>query len=713
MMVKDFSATISSFDNFKPEPQEWLVKVRQRGKKTVKTELCKRWISLDTETAWNHDEENPKAWIYQWAFKFGNQIVIGRRPSEFIKALRVLANEFNLSPDRQISVFVHNLSFDVEYLRQWLVEEFGKARMLCVKPHKFISFEVGGFLFKCTWKLSNKSLRAWSSDLGTTHQKIAEKKIYYEEIHYQDEELKPENWEYQIKDVLVLDEAMEKQLAAYGDTMLTIPLTSTGYVRRDCRRNYRKDRRNRKRFLKTRLCVESYALARDEFEGAISHGYRIFANQTVRPGPGEYIRHRDFRSHYPSQQRTKQFPTGTFVKYGDHLDIDKIRELMKEYNVLMRVCFENLTIRKGVALPCLSATRAYKGRKGKVKIVEDNGRVLSIQGVFEVACTEIDLNWILRQYEVHAYDVTEAWICAKGKMPKYMVETIDAYFLGKTKWKKELARAKEAKEDKEQIIWLSMELMKSKNGLNGIYGMTATAIIRDTYQVDAENNWTQETPDAAKAIDKYYGSENNFNRYQFGIYTTAYGRHELLWYADLITREGGTVLYADTDSLFYVSNDRLESILEAENERRRERALAMGAYVEYEGEKINYDAFELEKEDIVSFRFLHAKCYAYETREEDGSIELHCTIAGVNEWEDATHEYGRVDELGSIDELTKGKKFVRCGGTRAKYVPAEITREEINGHITEYASSCIILNTTKTLKSELETYDEVIDWEVV
>ena len=702
---------------FNPPEWKFLTKTKVVRGKVQKTEICERWISLDTETAWNHDEENPIAWVYQWAFKWGDDVVIGRKPSEFVECLRRIQNKFDLSPSRQVVIFVHNLSYDIEYLRQWLVDEFGKCRMLCVKPRKFITFEVGGFIFKCTYKLSNKPLRTWAGDLGTAHQKIAEKKAYYQEIHYQDEELSSDNWEYQILDVVVLDECIEKQMKAYNDSLLTIPLTSTGYVRRDCRRNYKKDRRNRKRFLQTALTAEQYEACAGEFEGGVTHGNRFFANKTVRPdaSKGEFIRHRDFRSHYPSQQRTKKFPVGTWCKYGSHLSISDIQPLLKTYNVLMKITFENMTIKNGVVLPILSATRAYKGRLTKLDMVEDNGRVLELKGIFTIYCTELDLEWLLKQYEIGSYDIDAAWICAKGFIPEYLRMTVDEYFYGKTKWKVEEQREKEKGEakDKERLIWLGTELMKSKNGLNGLYGMTATSVLRTSYEVEPNGEWKAETPELSKALAQYYASENSFNRYQFGIYTTSWARYELLWFADFIQTNGGTVLYVDTDSIFYVSNEDLEKLIEAENARRRERALKMGAYIEFEGEKVNYDAFEDERENIVSFRFLHAKCYAYEYKTKSGKTELKCVIAGVEAYEDATHEFSREDELENIDRLTQGTKFVRCGGTKAKYVEMQPTVINIDGHMTEVGSACIITNTTKTLKSELETYDEVIDWQVV
>lgn len=713
MTEAGFLEKTTNCNTFECAPQDFAVRVVHRNKKAFKTLVCKRWISLDTETAHNHDEVNPIAWIYQWCFKFGEQIVIGRRPSEFIKALQKIHAALELSKDKLVVVYVHNLSYDISYLRQYLTEAFGKPRILAIKPHKYISFAVDGFIFKCSYKLSNKSLSTWANDLGTMHRKRTEEKAYYDEIHYQDEELSAENWQYQIEDVLTLDECIEKQMEAYGDDILTIPLTSTGYVRRDARRNYKSDRRNRKRFLATRLYVDTYTACREEFAGGLTHGNRFYAGKTVRPEKekGEFIRHRDFRSHYPTQQRTRKFPVGNMVKYGEHLDIAKIRELTKDYCVLMKVVFGGVKLRPWVVLPTISVSKAYKHRYEPLDMVEDNGRALEIKGTFALYLTDLDLHWILKQYEiVNGYDIEVAYVSAKGYLPDYLKKTVDDYFLGKTKWKMELNAEKEKGEaaDKAKVIYLALELMKSKNGLNGIYGMSATDIIREIYDIDDLGEWTRETPDAATALEKYYASENSFNRYQLGIWTTSLARYELLEYADLIMDAGGTVLYVDTDSIFYVSNAEIERKIEDENERRKAAAMEKGAYIEYGGKVVNYDAFEDEGEDITAFRFLHAKCYAYESEGK-----LHCTIAGVSEWEDSTYQYGRVDELGSIDELKKGKVFERCGGTKAKYVETPAGKVTVNGHEVEAGAACIITPTTKTLNNELTLYDSVIEWEVL
>ena len=110
----------------------------KKGSKSNKIEICERWISLDTETSWNHDEENPISWIYQWAFKFGDYIATGRTPQEFILELKKIYNEYELNENRKIIIFVHNLSYDIQYLKNYLIEAFGEYKILAISAHHFI-----------------------------------------------------------------------------------------------------------------------------------------------------------------------------------------------------------------------------------------------------------------------------------------------------------------------------------------------------------------------------------------------------------------------------------------------------------------------------------------------------------------------------------------------------------------------------------------------
>ena len=271
--------------------------------------------------------------------------------------------------------------------------------------------------------------------------------------------------------------------------------------------------------------------------------------------------------------------------------------------------------------------------------------------------------------------------------------TIDEFFLGKSKFKKQ----EEVESDPVKKADLKLSLLKSKNGLNGIYGMTATDIYRAEIEMLEDGEWT-ETKDNSEdsvtaALEKYYNSYNSFMRYQWGLWTTSLARSELLHFiADIIGYENS--IYCDTDSIFYFSTPEIEERIEAENKKLYERSISMGAFVELDGEKIVYNQFCDEGEEITDFRFLHSKCYAYIENNE-----LHCTIAGVNakrlvfNSDHESVEVTREEELGCIDNLDDGFIFKTCGGTKIKYGEhrPQIWKNQ------EASSFAIITETTKEL----------------
>ena len=73
-----------------------------------------------------------------------------------------------------------------------------------------------------------------------------------------------------------------------------------------------------------------------------------------------------------------------------------------------------------------------------------------------------------------------------------------------------------------------------------------------------------------------------------------------------------------------------------------------------------------------------------------------------------------MEELGSIENLKNGFTFKKCGGTLSKYIEDKAHIENINGHKIELASSCVILDNTKTLNDIWEEVDidYIEEWEV-
>lgn len=672
--------------------------------RTKTKSYLKMYMCLDTETSNNHDETAPVGWIYQWALRLEDTTVVGRKPSELMSVLeKINAVVSKLEHKPKVLCFIHNASYDLEYLKYYLRDTFGQPKMLAIKQHKILTFTVGQIEFRCSYLLANRSLEKWGNDLNIVHKKKVGL-IDYDKIRTQSEELTADDWAYMEYDVLSLQECIQKQMELYHDNTLTIPLTSTGYVRRQCRKHYKESVKNRKAFLQTRLNEHVYKLLLSAFAGAITHGNLHYAGELLEGN----IRHRDYNSHYPTQQICKKaFPIGAYHFYGYDVELDELPDLLKANTLLVVFQFENAVLKdvRNTAIPYIMSYKVREGRLSEtLEIKEDNGRVMGVQGRAELVLTEIDLKWVLKQYDFGKIRLAEVYYSKRGYLPKFLRDTVfEAY-----KNKSEFKHLKNVETDPVKKADYELSLMISKNMLNGIYGCTATRPLRPEVTFDYKlKEWhTREPSDYKSALDKYYMSYTHFMRFQFGCYTTALARDELLNTVEIIGYNN--LIYCDTDSAFYLSTPEVEARLEEQNRKWREEAEREGYFVECSFGRSYFHSFDDEYEDIEQFKFLHAKCYGYKLR---GSEDFKLVIAGVTAYEDATRQFSREQELGNLERLETGFTFERCGGTKAKYTDIEPTTMKYNGEMLEVSSACIITKTTKKLRSELETLEEFILWE--
>lgn len=718
-------------------------------------------VYLDTETSKIIREyttgkkkkvQEAYGWIYQWAFRFCGKDWIGRHPNELVEDL-MKAVQPSLDAAGcacKCLVYVHNLSYDIQYLKNWLFDKFGTEnyKILAVGAHKFITFSIGPLEFRCSYKLSNKSLDKWGKDLGI---KAKKKKglIDYNVVRYQDTELTKDDWLYMLYDVWAMEECLNKQMAVYLDDLAHIPLTSTGYVRRDARRNYRKDlKKNRAAFNRSRMTVDVYKALIKAGAGGLTHGNRIFedyrvdADEVYKGPPREEqilgIGHVDYRSDYPSQIRASDsmygFPTDKFAhlySYKPGMELftwEHLDKLTVKNCTLIEIMLSNVQIKAGITMPYLQHYKCVEGAgsdfgqpvydedKGILvpgKDLEDNGRVLGFTGTTRIFVTEWDIKWIRKQYDFR-FLILNVWISPRGPAPDYLQETVDEYFINKTVLKDRVKSLEASNAPEWDIIDAKIDLMKSKNGLNGIFGMSMTDPVRPDITMDPETgDWNiQELGDEeiAEKLEEFYKSFNSFMIYAIGVYVTALARNEIMEAVEAIGYK--YFLYMDTDSIFFIMTPETMKRLDAINEWRKVRAESIGAYViTPEGKKVQYDVLEMEDEHITSFKYIHAKAYAYIT---DGGTEkekLHCVVAGVSEYSrdyDPKENKGtsRVQELGSIDNLKHGMTFTATGGTTCQYIESEPRVIKINGHVTQLASAAIITETTKKLSGPIAK-DEV------
>lgn len=234
--------------------------------------------------------------------------------------------------------------------------------------------------------------------------------------------------------------------------------------------------------------------------------------------------------------------------------------------------------------------------------------------------------------------------------------------------------------------------------------MTATAIIRESYVMNDDYILTKQERDEdneQSTLDKYYRSYNNFMPYQFAIWTTAHARDALYTMIECVGYDN--FLYCDTDSVFYLETPENKKRMDDYASYCRKRAKDGGAYV---GNK--YLGEPTDEPPIRAFRAIHSKCYAMEELNKNGEYELNVVIAGIpkgsTKWIDGKPVFKtNAQELGNIDNLKDGFIFSHCGGTRCVYNERPIEIVNINGHITELASSAVIENIEKEISDTMYT----------
>ena len=644
------------------------------------TKYATKYICLDTETS---HTDNLTGWVYQWAAKLGSLYVYGRRPSEIIDYMRRIAEHYQLNEQKKIVLYIHNAAYDLQYIKAFLFQYDPTADFLAVDAHGIIQCEVLGFKIICSYKLTNLSLAQLAKNYAATFDK-AVGEIDYDIVRYQDQELTASDWYYMFSDVAAQDDGIAGYLKMQGYRYaFRAPITSTGFVRANCRKAAKADDEWRGEFVSSRLDLEQYNLCRQCFMGGVCIASFMYAGETIR---GDDIGHDDFCSSYPARQMLDYMPVGAPSWYGEVESEEELDVLLENYCCVFVLTIDNVHIKKGITAPCIPSSKCIHIEQ-PLKV---NGKVVYAKTLTMVVC-ELDYKWICKQYDFDTMEVDKMLIFERGEAPEWFKNEVFDYFKYKcTLSDGDILRA------------------KSKNMLNGIYGMTATAIIRDQFKMDDKHILKpvdQDEEDKESALNRYYRSYNNFMPYQLAIWTTAHARDALFTMIEVVGYEN--FLYCDTDSVFYIKTPENVEKMQKYRLYCQNRAIKGGAYV---GNK--YLGEPTPEPPIRAFRAIHSKCYAMEEMDKkSGEYKLNVVIAGIpkaaTKWIDGQPIVKtNSEELGSIDNLNDGFVFEHCGGTRCVYNERPIETININGHLTELSSSAVIENIDKKISETMYTAGE-------
>lgn len=235
--------------------------------------------AFDIETT-TYDED--LAWMYHWQFcllwRGYYHVVVGRTWAEYFQMLEYIRR---CNYGRELIQFVHNLGFEYQFLRAFLPDH----EVFAVKPRMPLKVYVPELHteYRCSWKLSNMSLlKATQKEAGVRFIKRADP-IDYKLIRFPDTPISDSEMEYNILDVVSLCDYVYNLNRNNADTLVSMPMTSTGYVRRQCRNRVRKEAPNYRDdiFLKQRMTPDVYTMLKEAARGGNTHANRYHVTDLV------------------------------------------------------------------------------------------------------------------------------------------------------------------------------------------------------------------------------------------------------------------------------------------------------------------------------------------------------------------------------------------------------------------------------------------------
>lgn len=616
------------------------------------------------------------AFMYIWMFGLGDgdRVYYGRTWDEFKEFMCMLKDALNLSHEKRLICYIHNMPFDFQFLRKEIHFEkvFSTAKNMPLKAVSEYGIEMRDSL-----KLAAMSLEKVGENLIYHDVKKKKGDLDYSLIRNELTELSDAELGYCENDITVLLAYISEQMMQYGD-ITHIPLTNTGRVRQhvkdacfhraDGNRNKENDYRARMKHLT--MSYDEYILNNRAKMGGFTHANLIHVGKTI-----ENVKSIDFTSSYPTVMLLEQFP----MSKGRFIDVrntskEQLHNYLKNYCCIIEIVFFGLRQKDDYMHDSyISESKCYK----PVNPVTVNGRIIAADKL-ATTITNIDLKIIKKIYSWDKAAITRMIVYRKGPLPREIKECIIQLYKDKTELK--------------GVEGKQVEYMVSKGMLNSIYGMMLTDTISSNVDY-VEDEWVENTCDkeTIKAnLEEYNNNKSRFLFYPWGVFVTAYARYNL-WAG--ILQFGDDYIYSDTDSIKCLNYEKHEHWVKWYNHRIKERCQKVL-------QSLNLPIDSLEPKTIKGvrkpigvwdddgdyklFKTLGAKRYIYYDN------DLHVTVAGLNK--KAGKTFLKEESEGDIKlafELFANSMFVPADKT-GKNTHLYVSDTHM-GYVTDYqGNTCLI-----------------------
>lgn len=616
--------------------------------------------SFDIETSSFTDSDEEKvAIMYEWTFGINGLCIIGRTWTDFLLLCERLAAYLDLSIEKRIIVYVHNLSYEFQFIRK----RFKWFKVFAIDTRKPVyAITESGIEFRCSYIQSGYNLANLGENLHKYHCKKLVGDLNYKLIRSYKTDLTSKEIGYCLNDVKVVMCYITEQIEIEG-SIVKIPLTKTGYVRRFVRglcfgsdlKDAKKKKYKRWDYLELmhQLTIEpdEYIMLKQAFQGGFTHASPFYSGEVM-----EDVYSKDFTSSYPAQMIKQKFPMSKGEKYQIKDKADFLH-CLQCYCCLFDIKITGLQS-KFLYDDYISASRC----RTLIKPVIDNGRVVSADTVI-TTITEQDFNVICQCYNWDSIQIGTMYRYYKNYLPHDFIRAILELYKQKTTLK--------------GVAGEEVNYMLYKGMLNSCYGMTVTDIVRD--ELTYTDDWVTIKPDLSNALQQYNESKSRFLFYPWGVWVTAYAR-AALWTGILELKDD--YIYSDTDSVKYIHPEKHKEYFDKYN---ADNIKALQAAMKYHG--FNKDAISPitvtgvkkplgvwdEDGQYKKFKALRAKCYMYQYLDDTINI----TVSGLN-------------KKITVPYLRSKYKNVFDSFTNDLYVSADYTGKNTHTYIDEERTGTVI-----------------------
>ena len=558
--------------------------------------------AFDIEVSSFREHEEKRACMYIWMFGINNLVTYGRTWEELDSFLKVLSTVLGLDENRRLCVYVHNLSYEFQFIRK----RFDWNEVFLLEERKPAYCRTGGYEFRCSMKLAGgKSLESVGKDLQKykVEKKVGD--LDYNKVRHSETPLTEKELGYCENDIRVLLSYIQEKIETDGD-ITKIPLTNTGYVRNYCRKACFKSWRRYKTLMKN-LEVEpdEYGQLKRAFQGGFTHANAKYVGKVI-----ENVASFDLTSSYPTVMVLEKFPMSRGKHIGSVTDVEQLLQLMET-----KCCMFNLEVTN--LRPRLFQDNPISASKCQIleRHIENNGRVVFADRL-KITCTEQDLYIYAQFYDWDEWEITDMVVYDKAYLPRNFVKSILKLYKDKTQLK--------------GLVDQTVNYMISKNMINAAYGMIVTDINRKEFDY-IDDAFITSAPNLESNIEKYNKSMKRFLYYPWGVWVTAYARANLF---SAIIELGDDYIYSDTDSVKFTNYEKHldyfknygEIIMEKISDASTFHRISVDEFSPQNksGKKVTIGLWDFEG-GYDKFKTLGAKRYLVQ---KDGKFSL--TVAGVN-----------------------------------------------------------------------------------